>query len=249
MSLSSLSPGQEVYLKEFGRCIELLRSQKNTFEIICKKIFESLCADGVVHVFGSGHSHSFAEEMFHRAGGLVPVNALLEEYLMPHAGPSQVGPLERLSGIGAIIFSKYDLRKGEVLLLASNSGINAATVELAEKAKQTGLITVGITSLTHSKGVPARSGKKLYEVVDHCIDTGTPVGDACVPLKGLPVNVAPLSGALTLLIGELITVRVAEIFSENNLQAPIYQSANTPGGDERNKVLEAKYRARIRHLR
>ncbi len=244
-----LSNGQEQYLKEFERCIALLRSQKNVFDVVSTKIFESLKSEGILHVFGSGHSHSFAEEMFHRAGGLVPVNALLEEHLMPHAGPSQVGPMERLVGVGTIIFNKYDLRKGEVLLLASNSGINAATVELAEKAKQAGLTTVGITSLTHSKGVPARSGKKLYEVVDHVIDTGTPVGDACVMLSGLPVKVAPLSGAVSLVIGELITAQVAEIFSQNKLEAPVYQSANTPGGDERNKALENKFKSRIRFLR
>ena len=244
----NLSTGQESYLKEFERCLALLRTQKETFEIICRKIFESLRADGVLHVFGSGHSHSFAEEMFHRAGGLVPVNALLEDYLMPHAG-TQVGPMERLGGLGSIILNKYDLRKGEVLLLASNSGINAVTVELAEKARSIGLTTVAITSLTHSKGVPARSNKKLYEVTEHVIDTGTPVGDACVPLQGLPIKVAPLSGGISLLIGELIVVRTAELFIENKLEPPIYQSANTPGGDERNKILEAKYKGRIRHLR
>lgn len=244
-----LSKGQEQYLAEFERCTALLRSQNKIFDLVSRKIFESLKSDGVLHVFGSGHSHSFAEEMFHRAGGLVPVNALLEDYLMPHAGPSQVGPMERLSGVGSIILNKYDLRRGEVLLLASNSGINAATIELAEKARSAGVITVAISSLTHSKGVPSRSGKKLFEVVEYVIDTGTPVGDACVQFDGMPVKVAPLSGAISLLIGELITVRVAELFVENKLEAPVYQSANTPGGDERNKILEAKYKHRIRCLR
>ena len=32
----------------------------------------------VVHVFGSGHSHMIAEEAFHRAGGLMAVDAMLD---------------------------------------------------------------------------------------------------------------------------------------------------------------------------
>lgn len=245
----SFSKAQEYYLSELERCMALFKSQSQVIENINRKIFENLKGGGVLHVFGSGHSHSFAEELFHRAGGLVPVNALLEDYLMPHVGPTQVGPMERLTGIADIILKKYDLRSGEILLLVSNSGINAVTVELAEKARAKGLFTVGITSLTHSKGVPSRGNKKLFEVVDAVIDTGTPVGDACVPFDGMSLKVAPLSGVLSLLIGELIVVRVAEMFIEAKLEVPVYQSANTPGGEDRNKAFEQKYSSRIRSLR
>lgn len=240
---------QESYLKELEKCLELVRSQSDVIEAVAQKAYASLKGGGVIHVFGSGHSHSFAEELFHRAGGLVPVNAWLEEYLMPHAGPNQVGPLERLSGLPPVLFKKYQPQKGEMLILASNSGINAATVELAQKAKSDGLVTVAVTSLAHSKSVPSRAGQKLFEVVDHVIDTGTPVGDACVSLKHTNVKVGPLSGVVSLAIAQLLAVRVAEIFDEKGEAAPIYQSANTPGGDERNKTLEDQYRSRIRLLR
>lgn len=40
----------------------------------------SVCSGRVIHVFGCGHSQMFAMEVFYRAGGLVPVNALL----IPH---------------------------------------------------------------------------------------------------------------------------------------------------------------------
>lgn len=246
----SISKAQESYLSEFNRCLVHIKSQGKALELVSQKIFQSLKAGGVLHVFGSGHSHSFAEELFHRAGGLVPVNAILEDYLMPHAGPKQVGPLERLTGIATAIAGKHEFKNAEVCLLASNSGINAATVELAEILKTKGVFTVGITSLTHSKGVPSRANtKKLYEVVDAVIDTGTPVGDACVEISNSDVKVAPLSGVISLLAGQLIAVRVSEIFAENGMIPPVYQSANTPGGDERNKKLEAQYSARIRHLR
>lgn len=238
------------YETELLRCLSHLKSQKKTFEDVCRRIYESLRTGGLLHVFGSGHSNVFAQEMFHRAGGLVPVNAWLEEHLMPHAGPKQVGPLERLSGLAPIMFKKYEPLRGEVLLICSNSGINASSVELAEHARSLGLYVVSVTSITHSKGVPSRSGgKKLFEVSDAVLDTGTPVGDACVSFAGLDVKVGPLSGAVSLYVAELITVGVAELFVKAGEIPPVYQSANTPGGDERNKALEAKYAPRIRHLR
>ena len=242
------SPGQQGYLNELQRCQQIVLKQEDIIDEIADHIYQSLVAGGVLHVFGSGHSHVLAEELFHRAGGLIPVNAILEEYLMPHMGPSHVGPLERLPGIAQIIFQSYDLRPQEVILLNSNSGINAATVELAQLAKEKGLITVAITSLTHSAAVNSRIGKKLFEVTDYALDTGTPVGDACVSLKGYDVNIAPLSTIVSVLIAQLLVIRVCEFFEQTNRIAPVYQSANTPGGDERNKKLEQKYKLRIRRL-
>ena len=40
------------------------------FRTFAEMIAECIAGDGIVHVFGSGHSHMMAEEVFHRAGGL-----------------------------------------------------------------------------------------------------------------------------------------------------------------------------------
>lgn len=244
-----LSKAQQQFWDEYSRCQNGILEQLETIENISREIAHSLKNDGVLHVFGSGHSHTIAEELFHRAGGLIPVNAILEDYLMPHKGPSRVGPLERTSGLASVIANAHDMREGEVFITASNSGINAVAVELVEIAKSKGLKTVAFTSLTHSKNVPSRnSGKKLYEVADYVIDTGTPRGDACVELPGLDVKVSPLSTCVTVFTAQLLVARVCEIFTDQNLIPPVYQSANTPGGDERNKELEKKFKPRIQHL-
>jgi uncharacterized phosphosugar-binding protein len=244
-----MSPAQESYFESLNRCLNHVRSQSAALETASQHIYKSLKVGGVFHVFGTGHAHMIAEELFHRAGGLIPVNAMLEEYLMPHMGPSRTGPLERLTGLAEIIFNAYDLRAGEPFMAISNSGINAVTVEMAELAKKKGLHTIAITSLTHSKGVPSRAGKKLYEVVDTVIDTGTPVGDAAVSISTSDVRVAPLSAAIGVVIAQLLVARVSELFAEAGEVPPVYQSANTPGGDARNKVLEEKYKSRVFRLR
>jgi uncharacterized phosphosugar-binding protein len=243
------SKASQDWLSEFQRCLQLVSRQEGKMETCAGKIFESLKNGGVLHVFGSGHSNMVTEELFHRAGGLIPVNPLFEPMLMPSAGPRRVGPLERMEGVGKIIFNAHDLRAGETLIVASNSGINPAAVELAELARERGLFTVALTSLTHSKAVPSRGGgKKLFEAVDEFIDTGTPVGDAAVALPKSDVKAGPLSSVVSLVICELLAVRVAEMFSRAGLQPPVYQSANVPGGEARNRQWEEKLRARIRSL-
>ena len=53
--------GFDIVARTAGRCTVLL-----------------IAAGGMVHVFGSGHSHMMAEEVFYRAGGLWAFNAMLD---------------------------------------------------------------------------------------------------------------------------------------------------------------------------
>ena len=44
---------------------------------------QTLEQDGLLYVFGNGHSHMLAEELFYRAGGLAPVCPIVSlEYFM-----------------------------------------------------------------------------------------------------------------------------------------------------------------------
>jgi uncharacterized phosphosugar-binding protein len=228
----------------------ILRSQKAALDQAAQKIYESLKGGAVWHLFGAGHSHMVVEEAFHRAGGLIPVNPWLEEYLMPHASPLRNGPLERLSGLAQVIFDIYKPRTGEVLTIISNSGINATAVEMAELAKKEKVTTVAITNLEHSKLAASRhpGKKKLFEVCDIVIDTGGVKGDAAINLPHLDVAVGPLSSILGSYIVNILAVSVCERYSQDGQAAPVYLSANLPGGDERNKNLEEKYRSRIKRL-
>ncbi len=236
------------YLEAVSQGIQHIESQFSTIDKIAQLVYKSFEQEGVMHVFGSGHSNVLAFELFHRAGGLIPINPIFEPQLMPHFGPKRVGPTERLSGFAKVIFDNYEFREGEVVLIVSNSGINAVPVEFAKLCKDSGLVTIALTSLIHSKSVPSRADGKLYEVCDYVLDSGSPVGDACVSVGKGELKVAPISSVLSITIAEVLVSRVAEIFAENDKVPPVLQSANTPGGDEHNKILEDKYRARIQSL-
>ncbi len=225
-------------------------SQAERLEEAARAVFAVMRADGLLHVFGSGHSHALAEEAFHRAGGLVPVNVIQESFLTPLTRPALSGRLERVSGLVALILDGHDVRAGEVLLVISNSGINAVPVEMALEGKRRGLTVLALTSRRHSRTVPPRhpSGQRLFEVADIVLDTCGEPGDAAVSYNGVPGRVAPTSLLAGSFIINSLVCRVVERFLEHGLAPPVYLSANVPEGDEHNGPLEAKYRGRIRGL-
>jgi uncharacterized phosphosugar-binding protein len=206
--------------------------------------------DRMIHVFGCGHSHLMAEEAFWRAGGLVPVHPILDPNLTLLGG-LRTSPLERLEGYAGVLLAGEDLRPGEVMVVFSNSGINALPVEVALAAKKAGLRVVAVTSLAHSESVEPRhsSGQRLFELADVSIDTHVPTGDAAVDLSKLAGGtdghrVAPLSTAIGALVWNALVAEVAYLRTVAGAELSFFISQNVPGGDEANEALVSRYRRR-----
>ena len=124
---------------------------------------DCIAAGGVVHVFGSGHSHMMAEEVFHRAGGLFAFNAMLDINLTSF-GTLKAGMVERTEGYATVMLDSFDVRPGEVVVVVSNSGINPVPIELAIDARSSGdITTIAMTSAEQYASAASRhsSGKKL----------------------------------------------------------------------------------------
>lgn len=186
---------QQYYQEITNLFDRIQREEMPNIQRAAEMALQSISQGGLLHLFGSGHSHMICEEVFRRAGGLCCINAIMDPALSGHGEFSCI--LERLEGYVPTVLGQYDLRAGETIVVISNSGINAAPVEAALYARGKGLKVVAITSLKHSKAVPSRlkSGQKLYEVADVVLDTGGPVGDAVLTTPELP---APFCGTSTL---------------------------------------------------
>jgi uncharacterized phosphosugar-binding protein len=196
---------------------------------------DAIATGGLIHVFGSGHSHMAAEEAFHRAGGLVPVNAVLVDWLTAHQGGSNRAALmERQPGLGELIVQTEPVDRGDVFFVVSNSGRNPVPVEVAQAAQARGAKVVAVTSLQHSGAVTARVGSvKLADVADLVLDSHTPAGDAAVVIND-DVRVGGVSSVMTLVIIQTIVVETVRILVEQGKQPPIFKSANVDGSDEWN---------------
>ena len=106
----------------------------------------SVSSGRVIHVFGCGHSQMFAMEVFYRAGGLVPVNALLIPHLalFPKAKLSTLQ--ERVEGFTGNYLELEDVDARDTMIIVSISGRNAGVVDMALEAKKIGMKVVALVS-------------------------------------------------------------------------------------------------------
>ena len=213
---------------------------------------DCVAAGGVVHAFGTGHSEAFAMEMAGRAGGLIPTNkiALRDAVLVgSHELRELFGepPLERDPDIAADLFATVEREEHDVFVIASNSGVNGSIVGLALLAKEHGHPVIAVTSLLHTAGVPALhpSGLRLSEVADVVLDNRAPLGDATLDSIG-DVTVGAVSSITSAYLAQLLTIATTAALTAAGAEAPLYVSANVPGGHDRNLGFEARYGTRIR---
>lgn len=230
---------------------EIRRTELEAIEKGAAVIAEAIQADHLVYIFGPTHAGILAQEMFYRAGGLVPVNPILPPGLTTDVRPvTLTSRLERMSGFGAQIVAETPIEAGDVVIVHSVSGRNAAVVEVAQGARQRGAFVIAITSLEYSRSVqPRQPGMpRLFEAADLVLDNHAPVGDALVELLGLHQRVGPISTVTGAAILNAMVVRVAQIILERTGDAPVFMSANLDGGDAHNQRWLEHYRGRLTYL-
>lgn len=225
--------------------------QKEYFEIVTKQLNQQVneeektieeaaqsCAASVkknrlIHVFGCGHSQMFAMEVFYRAGGLVPVNALLIPHLalFPKAKLSTIQ--ERVEGFSKDYLNLCDVSEDDTIIIVSISGRNAGVIDMALAAKEIGMKVVALVSKSFSSDVSSRhsSGKKLSDVADIVIDIKCVAGDACLSMNEMPDKFTGTSTILGMTVMDMIMARTIELCVEAGKIPPVYVSSNLDKGD------------------
>ncbi len=203
-------------------------------------------ADRCVFVFGTGHSHMLAEETHYRAGGLAFVVPVLATATMLHEGSVASTAYERMEGVATQILSRYAIDPGDVLVVVSNSGVNAAPLEAARLGRERGATVIALTSVAYSTST-AKGRTRLIDLADIVLDNGAPAGDAMLDVTGSALKVGPASTVVGASILNAVLAEVAGRLAGEG-EAPIYLSANMPGAKEINEKLIARYRSRNPHL-
>lgn len=220
---------------------------------------DSIANNGLVFLFGNGHSRMMCEEMTPRQGCFVGWVALVELALSNHA--NIVGAnglraplfLEKYEGYAEEILKSFKFGSHDALIVISTSGIRPVVVEMATGARKRGLPVIGICSQQHcEQSIPAHSsGKKLIDVVDVVIDNGCPPGDCVIELDGLEWRTGPTSTVTGGMIINMLRSRVAELLLERGVKPvllPSHQFVDNTSAPEQLEHFYDAYRRSLKHL-
>ena len=230
------------YLDKIGQILKRIEEEE-AGRIACAAdlVANVICRDGLVHVFGCGHSHLAALDTFYRAGGLACVSPLLDEDLMLHDGAAKSSRLEKMSGIASEAFRRQGVKAGDVVVVISASGKNAAPVEMLRTARAAGVTTIAISSAAYRA-----HGATLLDEADVPIDCKVPYGDAVIDVGA--AKMGGLSTYASLFILNSILIEGAKKAAARGVTPPIYVSGNVEGGTARNVALEERYFGRVKRL-
>lgn len=229
--------------------VHLRDNQRQKILAAARLAADTICNDGIIYVFGCGHSHLLAEEVFYRAGGLACTSPIVNEPLMLHESATGSGKLEKAQGLADTVLSGYEFGQHDLLVVISTSGVNGVPVEVAVEAKNRGVKVIGIASDAYRSVAPRnKHGLHLQEAVDLCIDNCVPYGDACLQPEGLEVKMTPVSTVAGTYIMHSILTEAVQLTLDAGIQPPVYLSGNIPGGNEHNQALFDRYQPRIRCL-
>lgn len=233
--------------------------QMNAIENAAEICAQAIAGDGLVHLFGTGHSRIFIEEMFPRHGSFPGFHPIVELSLTFHNlvvgsnGQRQAMFLEHVEGFGQVILRNFVFSAPDCFLLFSNSGINEVVLDVAFEAKRQNLPVIAVVSVEHCNASTAlhSSGKKLTDVADIVIDNCTPAGDALVQVQGLNDPVGPGSTIGAAAVTNALKCRIAEKLTALGKPPLVLTSSYFIGSEASKKRFDDcydDYRDRVRKV-
>ena len=237
----------------------------NNIKTITEKI-ENNCAESIekaalavskvltegkkLFIFGTGHSHMLAEELFYRAGGLVQIQPILVDELMLHIDAYASTEAERKEGLAEKIYDDYSMAEGDTVIIISNSGRNGVVIDMALLCKERGVTVIVLTNLEHTYAGESRhkSGKRLCEIADIVLDNCGCVGDACISVDGVEGTICPTSTVAGAMILNAVVAEAVDICAKGGFSPEHFASANIDGGDEINQKYIDEYKGKIKCL-
>jgi uncharacterized phosphosugar-binding protein len=188
-----------------------------------------------VYLYGSGHSVIPVMDIFPRYGSFVGFFPLYDPRLM---WSNVVGPggarellwLERKEGYAEVFLQSYPLEPGDVMVVFSHGGLNAAPIEAALYAKNKGLTVITVSSLANAKAAKAThsTGKKLSDAADIAIDNCVAPEDSQVDIGRLEKVAAGSTMAVVFVAMSLVSETGARLVAKG-YEPTTFVSPNVPG--------------------
>ncbi len=235
---------------------QLAATQADAMETASQWCAEAIAADGLVHLFGTGHSRIPVEEMFPRYGSYPGFNPIVELSMTFHTqvvganGQRQAMFIERTPGLAEVILSNFTFGSNDILVVFSASGLSAVPVEMAQGARRRGVRVIAVTSVAQSmSGEPDPVvGRRLLDEADLVIDLCTPEADALCVIDGLETPVGPGSTITAVAIVNSIKVRTAQLLAEQGALPPVLTRASVVGAERSKASFDDAYQEHARRV-
>lgn len=218
-----------------------------------------LCAectikDGIIRVFGCGHSHLIADDVFYRSATLGNVQAILEETCTGNSEIFKSGFVEKLEGYAPLIADYHKIAPPDVAIVISNSGNNAMTIDFADACRKKNVPVIVLTNVEYSKTLKARhsTGRHLMDTGDVVISNCSAIGDAAIEIHGLPMKVGSTSSIPFLGIINAVISETVDICLKRGFTPDVYYNGslrvNNPVIGNHNFAIIDKYYGRMKNL-
>jgi uncharacterized phosphosugar-binding protein len=234
----------------------LAATQDAAMETASQWCADAIGSDGLVHLFGTGHSRIPVEEMFPRYGSYPGFHPMVELSMTFHTqvvganGQRQAMAIERMTGLADVILSNYHFGPRDVMIVFSAGGSTAVPVEMARGARARGLRVVAVTSLAQpSTEAPEEgSSRRLADEADLVIDLCTPPADALIAIDGVDTPVGPGSTIAAVAVANSIKVRTAQLLAERGALPPTITRASVVGAERSRALFDAAYAEHARRI-
>lgn len=259
MPTPPLAAAERYFQDALARLQGLLETQREALDRAAALCTEAIAHDGLVHLFGCGHSRMMCEEMTPRQGCFVGWHTIVELGLSFHnliVGPNglrQSLHLEKTPGYAEQILRNFAFGPRDVMIIISTSGIREVIIEMAEGARKRGLAIIGVVSRAHcEQAKPAHSsGKKLIDVSDVVLDNGSPIGDSLLTIEGCRNKTGPFSTLGGGMIMNMLRCEVAQRLVERGIEPvflPSHQFVGSRSVEEQLEYFYAQYAKRVAPL-
>ncbi|MGE5114827.1 MAG: sugar isomerase domain-containing protein [Acidobacteriaceae bacterium] len=219
----------------------------------------TIARQGLVFLFGSGHSRMMADEMTPRQGcfvGFFPLVELATSNYSSIIGCNGLRSplfLEKYEGYAEEILKGFRFGSHDAFIIVSTSGIRPLVVEMALGAKARNLPVIAIVSRAHCDSAQSShsSGKKLTDIADVIIDNLSPIGDCAVAMDGLDWHTGPLSTVTGAVIINMLRCEIARLLVERGhkpVMLPSHQFVSNIAAEDQLENFYEAYRLSLRHL-
>lgn len=217
---------------------------------------DAISADGLVHLFGTGHSRIPLEEMFPRYGSFPGFHPIAELSMTFHTqvvganGQRQAMFIERTEGLGEVILSNFNFGEQDVMMVFSSGGTTAVPIEVAIGSQKRGMPVIAVTAVDHSMSSESghSSGTRLLDHADVVIDLGTPPGDSMVQIAGPDVKVGPGSTIANVAVVNALKVAVASRLHDRGVMPPVITGSQLVPSERSVELFDGAYRDHARRL-